>query len=130
MQCYARLQHLLAHYELGNYELLEYLSRSVYRFMEKMQNLTLLEEEILRFLRRAFNTPSYKTKDELEKFLQQIKGFEKNRLQTRVFVYLDIISWVESKVYEKPVSEIIKQKYLKDKRSDQNKREVSKEKIA
>jgi len=130
LQCYARLQHLLAHYELGNYELLEYLSRSVYRFMEKMQNLTLLEEEILRFLRRAFNIPSYKTKDELEKFLQQIKGFEKNRLQTRVFVYLDIISWVESKVYDKPVSEIIKQKYLKDKRCVQDKKSTSVEKRA
>ena len=33
LQCYARLQHLLAHYELGNYELLEYLSRSVHRFV-------------------------------------------------------------------------------------------------
>lgn len=122
LQCYARLQHLLAHYELGNYELLEYLSRSVYRFMEKMQNLTLLEVEILRFLRRAFNIPSYKVKGELEKFLVQIKGFEKNRLQTRVFVYLDIISWVESKVYNKPVGEIIQQKYLKDKRCVQDTR--------
>ena len=130
LQCYARLQHLLAHYELKNYELLEYLSRSVYRFMEKMQNLTLLEEEILRFLRRAFNIPSYKTKDELEKFLQQIKGFEKNRLQTRVFVYLDIISWVESKVYDKPVSEIIKAKYLKDKRCIPEKKQSTIEKRA
>jgi hypothetical protein len=114
LQCYARLQHLLAHYELGNFELLEYLSKSVYRFMVKMKNLTLLEEEILRFLRRSQHISPYNVKVELEKFLHQIKRFEKNRFQTRVFVYLDITSWIESKVKNKPVSEIIKHKYLKD----------------
>ena len=113
LQCYARLLHLLAHYELGNFELVEYLSRSVYRFMAKMQNMTEFEEEILRFLRRSFHVSPDKTKDELEKFLQRIKKFEQNRLQTRVFVYIDMISWVESKVYRKDLSTIISEKYRK-----------------
>ena len=114
LQCYARLQHLLAHYEIGNFELVEYLSRSVYRFMAKMKNLTLLEEEILKFLRRSFSVSPDKTKIELQRFLQNIKKFERNRLQTRVFVYLDIISWAESKVYNKPIAEVIHEKYLAD----------------
>ena len=114
LQCYARLMHLLAHYELGNYELMEYLSKSVYRFMAKMENLTLFEEEILRFLRRSFYFSRTKLKAELEKFLQKIKHFEKNRFQTRVFVYLDIVSWVESKVHQKPLDAVIKQKYQDD----------------
>ena len=33
LQCYARLLHMLAHYELGNFELMEHLTKSVYRFM-------------------------------------------------------------------------------------------------
>lgn len=111
LQCYARLLHLLAHYELGNFELVEYLSRSVYRFMAKMKNLTELEEEILRFLRRSFSIAPDKQRAELEKFLQHIKRFEKERLQTRVFVYIDIVSWVESKVYRKSLSTIIAEKY-------------------
>lgn len=122
LQCYARLQHLLAHYELGNYELMEYLSKSVYRYMVKMKNLTLVEEEILKFLRRSFYIAPTKIKSELQKFLQKIKQFEKNRFQTRVFIYLDIISWVESKVYNKPITEILKNKYLKDTRSTNRQR--------
>lgn len=114
LQCYARLQHLLAHYELGNYELVEYLSRSVYRFMAKMKNLTLLEEEILKFLRRSFSLSPDKIKKELQVFLQRIKKFERNRFQTRVFVYLDIVSWVESKVHHQPLAEVIHKKYLAD----------------
>ena len=84
--------------------------------MAKMKNLTLLEEEILKFLRRSFHISPDKMKKELEKFLQRIKKFEKNRLQTRVFVYLDIISWVESKVYNKELSTIIQEKYQKSAR--------------
>jgi tetratricopeptide (TPR) repeat protein len=54
LQCYARLLHLIAHYELGNFDLLEYLLKSVYRFMYKMQNLSTVEEKIFGFLRSSF----------------------------------------------------------------------------
>jgi hypothetical protein len=111
IQCYARLLHLLAHYELGNYELLEYLTKSVYRFMSKMENLTAIEEEILKFLRRSFQVPKHAMKKELESFLERIRQFEKKRFQSRVFVYLDLVSWVEHKVYNKPLGEIMREKY-------------------
>ena len=38
LQCYSRLLHLIAHYELGNEDILDSLIKSVYRFMAKMQN--------------------------------------------------------------------------------------------
>jgi tetratricopeptide (TPR) repeat protein len=116
LQCYARLVHLLAHYELGNTEIMESLVRSVYRFMGKMGNLTVVEEEMLRFLRNSFNATDKKIRPELEKLLNKIKHLEKNRFETRAFAYLDIISWLESKVYEKPMSTIIHDKYLKSKK--------------
>jgi tetratricopeptide (TPR) repeat protein len=116
LQCYARLVHLLAHYELGNTELMESLVRSVYRFMAKMENLTVVEEEMLKFLRNSFNGPPKKIKPELEILLNKIKHLEKNRFETRAFAYLDIISWLESKVYEKPMSTIIYDKYLKSRK--------------
>lgn len=116
LQCYARLLHLMAHYELGNDMLMESLSKSVYRFMARMENLTVIEEAMFRFLRHSFTLSSKQLKPELEKFLQTIKHLEKNRFETRAFAYLDIISWVESKVYEKPMSTIIHEKYLSSKR--------------
>lgn len=117
LQCYARLMHLMAHYELGNIEIMESLIKSVYRFMAKMENLTVIEEEMFKFLRHSFHVPARKLKPEFEKFLHTIKQFEKSRFETRAFAYLDIISWVESKVYGQPMSEIIKGKYLRNKRS-------------
>nr|WP_301920739.1 hypothetical protein [Ferruginibacter sp.] len=116
LQCYARLLHLMAHYELGNFDIIESLIKSVYRFMAKMENLTVVEEAMFKFLRNSFKLSRQKLKPELEKFLQSIKGLEKNRFQTRSFAYLDIISWVESKVYQKPLSTIIENKYLQQKK--------------
>ncbi|MDB5229942.1 MAG: hypothetical protein JWN76_747 [Chitinophagaceae bacterium] len=117
IQCYARVLHLMAHYELGNFEIIESLIRSVYRFMAKMGNLTVVEEEMFKFLRNSFLISRHKLKQELEKFLDKIKHFEKSRFETRAFAYLDVISWVESKVYQKPMSEVIKGKYLASRRS-------------
>jgi hypothetical protein len=109
LQCYSRLMHLMAHYELGNYDIMDYLSHQVYRFMEKKENLTIIEEEILKFVRKAFQKDKVQT--ELQKFLQKIKSLEKNRHQTRAFAYLDIVSWVESKVNRKTMGEILQEKF-------------------
>ena len=112
LQCYARLMHLLAHYELGNYELMEPLTKSVYRFMAKMENLTIIEEEMFRFLRNNFRLSPRQMRPEFEKLLVKIKKFEKSRFETRAFAYLDIISWLESKVYDQPMKEVIHAKYM------------------
>jgi hypothetical protein len=112
LQCYSRLLHLIAHYELGNENLLEYLIKSVYRFMAKMENLSKVEEEIFRFLRKSFKLDSKELEPEFPKLLEQLKTYEKNRFETRAFVYLDIISWLESKIRHVPVQKIIREKFL------------------
>ena len=112
LQCYARLLHLMAHFEMGNDEIIESLIKSVFRFMSRMENLTVVEQEIFKFLKNNVYESAEKLKPELKKLLTRIKQFEKNRYETRVFSYLDIISWVESKVYGKPMSEVIYDKYL------------------
>jgi hypothetical protein len=113
LQCYARLLHLIAHYELGNTDILEYLTKSVYRFMSKMQNLTIVEEAIFIFLRSSFHLTVKELKPAFEKLLNDLKKVEKDRFATRAFAYLDIISWLESKIYERSMADIIREKYLK-----------------
>lgn len=112
LQCYARVLHLLAHYELGNTELMEHLTKSVYRFMAKMQNLTVVEEEMFQFFRRSLRMRRTEVKGEMIQLLQTIKRLERDRFETRAFAYLDIISWLESKVQNLPMEQIIQQKFL------------------
>ena len=113
LQCYSRLLHLIAHYELGNYQLVEYLARSVYRFMAKMEHLSVVEKDILEFLRDSFRIKKSELKGEFIKLLAKLKEQENNPLETRAFSYLDIISWLESKITGVPVGDVIRGKYLR-----------------
>lgn len=116
LQCYARVLHLMAHYELGNDMLMESLSKSVIRFMAKMKNLTAVEEAMFKFLRQSLPLSPRQLKPEFAKLLTTIKHFENDRFQTRAFAYIDIISWVESKVTGQTMSEVVKGKYEESKR--------------
>jgi hypothetical protein len=116
LQCYARLLHLIAHYELGNFNLLEYLIKSVYRFMAKMENLSKVEEEVFRFLRSSFHVGAKALKPEFEKLLDKLKKYEDDPRETRAFAYLDIISWLESKINNVDVQDVIRQKFQRKKK--------------
>src|SRR5699024_9374325 len=77
IQCFARILHLIAHYELKNYDLTEYLLPSVYRFLEKNKDLSAVVEEMLKFLRkfnyvglRGLRTAFIELKERLEKVAQ------------------------------------------------------------
>jgi len=112
LQCYARLLHLIAHFELGNFEILEYLLKSVYRFMAKMQNLSTAEEAMFSFLRNAFRTSPKKVKPLFEELLHKLTSMTEQKLANRAFMYLDMVSWLESKIQQKNVQTIIRQKFL------------------
>ena len=111
LQCYSRLLHLIAHYELGNDQILDHLIKSVYRFMAKMQHLSVVEEEVFRFIRKSFHLSVKNIKPALEKLLIKLKTLQNNRFETRAFIYLDIISWLESKLDNIPVQEVLKKKF-------------------
>ncbi len=111
IQCYARILHLIAHFELGNYSLLEYLVKSVYRFLAKMEDLNVVQREILTFLRKEIRTDP---KDMRRAFIQlkaKLEKLQDHPNERRSFLYLDIISWLESKIEAKTVGEIIREKF-------------------
>ena len=76
----------------------------------------IIEEEIFKFLRNSF----YGNKNELKKQFvvlhQKLKQYEKMRFESRTFAYLDIISWLESKILNKPMAFILKEKFEASKR--------------
>ncbi|MFT5385644.1 MAG: hypothetical protein ACI81W_003052 [Saprospiraceae bacterium] len=113
IQCFARILHLICHYELGNIDLLEYIIKSVYRFLAKMEDLNMVQTEVLKFLRKAL----YLDKAELRKAFLNLKNkleiLSSHPYEKRSFLYLDIISWLESKLSNKHIGDIIREKFLK-----------------
>lgn len=108
IQSYSRLMHLLAHFELRNFSLLEYLEKSVSRFFDKMKDRNKVQLEMLSFIRkqlRSSNVPDEKLLKSTQKNLIKLANdpFEK-----RAFLYLNALDWVESKLENKTVAQIIK----------------------
>jgi hypothetical protein len=83
--------------------------------MAKMENLGVVEEKVFKFLHQSFHLTPNQLKPEFEKLLAELKEVEKDKLATRAFAYLDIISWLESKIYNLNVQDVIRKKYLKRK---------------
>ncbi|MCI5081199.1 MAG: hypothetical protein MRY78_05880, partial [Saprospiraceae bacterium] len=56
-------------------------------------------------------------KDEFIRLKDKLTQLEDDRFEKRPFLYLDIISWLESKIEERPVQEIIREKFEKRQKS-------------
>ncbi|PZP38862.1 MAG: hypothetical protein DI598_20385 [Pseudopedobacter saltans] len=80
--------------------------------MAKMKNLTIVEVEIFNFLRnRLKEKPDKKMTSTFVRLKDKLLRNEGNPLEARSFMYLDIIGWLESKIRNIPVQEVIKEKY-------------------
>lgn len=120
IQCFARILNLIAHYELGNMRLVEYQVKSVYRFLSKMEDLHAVQKEIFRFLRKTPRIQKSETRDEFIRLKSQLVKLESDPFERRPFLYLDIISWLESKIENKSVGEVIREKFLSNQSKAQN----------
>ena len=77
--------------------------KCVYRFFDHIESFV--------FGRNEFVNGNFV----VEKLLERIRKYQGNRFETRAFVYLDIISWLESKIENIPVQKIIHEKYKRKK---------------
>lgn len=112
IHCFARILNLIAHYELGNQTHVDYQVRSVYRFISKMNDMNLVQEEILKFIRNIGGFNQDEVKLSFKKLRNRLLQINEMPYQNRAFLYLDIVSWLESKIEEKTVQEVIKTKFL------------------
>jgi tetratricopeptide (TPR) repeat protein len=114
---FARLLNLVTHFELGNDELVEYQVKSTYRFLFRMENLQEVQRCILDFLRRLGHIGRDELKSEFRRLHDKLVSLESNPFEKRAFLYLDIISWLESKLQERPVQDIIREKAIRERQS-------------
>jgi len=122
IQCYARILHLIAHFELGNYGLLEYLVKSVYRFLGKMEDLNSVQREILAFLRKEIRTDPKDMRPAFFRLKSKLEKLREHPSERRSFLYLDIISWLESKLEGRTVAAVIRDKFEAGRRGGQAKK--------
>jgi hypothetical protein len=113
LQSLARILNLIIHYELGNTMLLDSLLRSTYRYLNKSNRLSEFERKMMNFIREVGKPHS---KRETQQILETLKqDFEELSKQPSygVFELFDIISWLESKINNKPYAEVVRERFLR-----------------
>lgn len=106
---FARLLNLIIHFELGNYDLLEYIIKSTQRYLNKKDKDYKVENVILKHLRKLTKEDESDRRKLYERMQEELdKAFEQSHERV-VLDYFDISSWVSSKLNEKEYSEIKKE---------------------
>ena len=112
LMCFARVLSLVAHYEAGMDYHLEIQLKSTYKFLLKMNDLHAVQKEMIKFLRNLGGIYPHELKKEFQKLHTELKKYENHPYEKRAFLYLDIISWLESHLENRPVAEIIREKAM------------------
>ncbi len=110
LNCFARVLSLVAHYESGMDYHLEIQLKTTYKFLLKMNELQKVQVEFIKFLRGLGKLYPNELKEAFVRLHTELKKYEEDPYEKRAFLYLDIISWLESKIENVPLQAIIKKK--------------------
>lgn len=107
---FAKIFNLIIHYELGNEEQLPYLMRSTQRFLNKSKKMYKTENAILRFMQTSLYASKSKQANLFKELKTDLLKITKNEFESKVIDHFDFISWLESKIENKPFIEVLKEK--------------------
>lgn len=110
---------LVVHYELGNIDILPYLCRSYARYSGKQQQQNEAVNVLLRFFSKTIPEETEKKRinitkqDRIKLFIALKKQLEECKTENRsayVFAEFDFISWAESKIENRPLIDVLREK--------------------
>ncbi|WP_144017381.1 hypothetical protein [Ekhidna lutea] len=116
IQCFARILNLISHYELGNDDLIDFQIKSTYRFLLKLSDYHRVHSAIFNFLKNSVFMDRKMLIQDFKILREELLDILEDKYERRSLLYLDLISWLESKIYSKPVEEIIQEKKLAKRR--------------
>jgi len=114
LQCFARLLHLIACYESGLDENMDRKIQSAYKFFIQMDDLYIVQKKIIHFFKNLGTFYPHQIKGQFKKLREKLIKYSDHPYEKRTFLYLDIISWINSKIENKSIEMIIKEKFLKN----------------
>lgn len=113
LQCFSRLLYIIACYESGIDDKMEQKIQSTYKFFNKMMDWSMVQKKIINFFKNIGKLYPNQVKNHFKKFKKELIKFQNHPYEKRTFLYLDIVSWLSSKIENKSVELIVKEKFLK-----------------
>jgi tetratricopeptide (TPR) repeat protein len=96
---YARLFNLVIHYELNNFDLLEYTVKSTSRYLQKKERDFPLEKVILEYFKKLIkNQPASERRKHFIAFRDELTVLLKEPENEVVTKYFDFVKWIDTKI--------------------------------
>ncbi len=106
---FARLFNLVLHFELENYDFLEYVIKSTNRYLNKQDRSYEVENLCIRNIRKLAKVLHVSDKlIILEKFKEELDELLKNENEQVVLEYFNISDWITSKILRIPFEQAVK----------------------
>jgi hypothetical protein len=107
-QCYARLMNLIVHYELKNFDHLDYVMKSTYYFLRKRKKIYKYEDIVIKYMKRSLRMRSEAELTELfNEMKHELEAIYKDDYEKFGFDAFNIIPWLQSKITKKSMQEIL-----------------------
>jgi tetratricopeptide (TPR) repeat protein len=98
---YARLFNLAIHFELGNYDLLEYTIKSTLRYLQKRERDFPMEKLIIESFKKLIRQqPAHERKKNFELFHTDLERLSKDQDGEVVLKYFDFLKWSANKAQQ------------------------------
>lgn len=105
----ARLFNLVIHFELGNFDLLEYIIKSTHRYLSKRDRAYKVELVLLEHIKRlAKTTDEGEMKEMFKELKKELKTIFKDPNESVVLNYFDCNAWVESRISGEDFSSVVR----------------------
>lgn len=108
--CFTRVLNLVAHYEAGIDYDIDKLIVSTYKFLIKMNDMHQVQLKMITFLKNLSKIYPQDLKKAFVHLHKELSVFENHPYERRSFLYLDILSWLESKIENRTVEAVIQEK--------------------
>lgn len=106
---FARLFNLVLHYELENYDFLEYIIKSTNRYFSKQERDYEVETVCIRHIRKLSKTMNSQEKQaDLQTMKAELTELLKDHNERVVLEYFNISAWVDSKLKKISMSDAVK----------------------
>ena len=110
IQNYARILMLICHYESGNVDILQYLINTYNSYFQRKKEInTFLKLSMDMFSEIKSKGSAYHI-DIIKEYYSHFKAIELDPYERRALDYVDVLSWLESKIQNKSLQALIKEK--------------------
>lgn len=108
-----RIVNVMIHYELGDVDYIQSEIRSIKREMSKNKGYNLkVESFLLKFLNYSFADTNRKKRAQIwESMAEEVHALYADKYETQILRKFDFVAWVEAKIFEVPLSDILKREH-------------------